>query len=145
MNFCFQYFVFDFHMAPSMLFDKIITISVSISQRHEPKLFWYSSGGFFYIIQAMVNFNLKKSILLFFNLLILMSCKLEGIPREQRCWCSTWICCDFFPLYNVFAEDKITQKVNSRKINPHKSVGWLLWSQVVNTVQKIGFSTRTLE
>ena len=26
--FCFQYFVFDFHMAPVMLFDKIITLSV---------------------------------------------------------------------------------------------------------------------
>ena len=28
--FSFQYFVFDFHMAPVMLFDKIITLSVSI-------------------------------------------------------------------------------------------------------------------
>ena len=27
--FLFQYFVFDFHMAPVMLFDKIITLSVS--------------------------------------------------------------------------------------------------------------------
>ena len=27
--FCFQYFVFDFHMAPIMLFDKIITLTVS--------------------------------------------------------------------------------------------------------------------
>lgn len=27
--FTFQYFVFDFHMAPAMLFDKIITLSVS--------------------------------------------------------------------------------------------------------------------
>ena len=25
----FQYFVFDFHMAPAMLFDKIITLTVS--------------------------------------------------------------------------------------------------------------------
>jgi hypothetical protein len=25
----FQYFVFDFHMAPIMLFDKIITLTVS--------------------------------------------------------------------------------------------------------------------
>lgn len=29
--FRFQYFVFDFHMAPAMLFDKIITLSVSNS------------------------------------------------------------------------------------------------------------------
>lgn len=28
-HFYFQYFVFDFHMAPAMLFDKIITLSVS--------------------------------------------------------------------------------------------------------------------
>ena len=28
--FCFQYFVFDFHMPPVMLFDKIITLSVRI-------------------------------------------------------------------------------------------------------------------
>ena len=28
--FLFQYFVFDFHMAPAMLFDKIITLTVSI-------------------------------------------------------------------------------------------------------------------
>lgn len=27
--FCFQYFVFDFHMAPAMLFDRIITLTVS--------------------------------------------------------------------------------------------------------------------
>jgi hypothetical protein len=25
----FQYFVFDFHMAPAMLFDKIVTLTVS--------------------------------------------------------------------------------------------------------------------
>ena len=29
ISFCFQYFVFDFHMAPLMLFDKIITLTVS--------------------------------------------------------------------------------------------------------------------
>jgi hypothetical protein len=29
-SFLFQYFVFDFHMPPVMLFDKIITLSVSI-------------------------------------------------------------------------------------------------------------------
>ena len=29
LSFAFQYFVFDFHMAPVMLFDKIITLSVS--------------------------------------------------------------------------------------------------------------------
>lgn len=30
----FQYFVFDFHMAPAMLFDKIITLSVSTRKFH---------------------------------------------------------------------------------------------------------------
>jgi len=32
--FLFQYFVFDFHMPPVMLFDKIITLSVSISSSY---------------------------------------------------------------------------------------------------------------
>lgn len=30
----FQYFVFDFHMPPVMLFDKIITLSVSSSYKY---------------------------------------------------------------------------------------------------------------
>lgn len=31
----FQYFVFDFHMAPAMLFDKIITLTVSTKGEEE--------------------------------------------------------------------------------------------------------------
>jgi len=34
--FFFQYFVFDFHMAPAMLFDKIITLTVSDSPPSSP-------------------------------------------------------------------------------------------------------------
>ena len=49
--FCFQYFVFDFHLAPLMLFDKIITLTVSKKVYFQNLIF----------LKLAVQFLIKKS------------------------------------------------------------------------------------